>query len=77
MSDDLRNEAEVFAVLLELRSVMVADVVAWATSVIGSEEHPHWSVCELSTMGSGDVEDVVRTLRNVPGVVDHDWVRGN
>ncbi|AKV00140.1 hypothetical protein AKJ09_06803 [Labilithrix luteola] len=76
MSENLRNEAEALAASLEIGAVSVADVVAWAHSVIEAEEQPHWSVCELATMGSSDKPNVVGALREVPGAIDHDWVRG-
>lgn len=75
MSDDLKNQAEALAVALEIGVSSVRDVVAWADAVIETEEHPHWSVCELATMGSRYEPDVVHALRDVPGVVDKAWVR--
>ena len=70
MSDDPKNEAEVLAVALEIAAVSVADVVAWADARIAVEDHPHWSVCELTTMGASYDPDVARALREIPGVVD-------
>lgn len=75
MSTNFRNRAEAMAVGLEIGSVGVDDVVAWADSVIASEAEPHWSVCELATMGRSYEPDVVQALREVPGELDDTWVR--
>lgn len=75
MSDSLKNDAEVLAVALEIGAASVADVVAWADARIALEDHPHWSVCELATMGASYEPDVARALREVPGVVDATRVR--
>jgi hypothetical protein len=71
----LKNEAEVLAVALEVGAASVSDVVAWADAVIATEEHPHWSVCDLATMGASYDPEVVHALREVPGLVDQEWVR--
>lgn len=75
MSDDLKNEAEVLAVALEIGAVSIADVVEWADARIAMEDHPHWSVCELATLGASYEPDVARALREVPGIVDETRVR--
>lgn len=75
MSTNLRNRAEALAVGLEIGSTSVDDVVAWADSVIAAEEHPHWSLCEIATMGKSYEPDVARALREVPGELDEAWVR--
>lgn len=76
VSASLKNEAEVLALALQIGAVSVSDVVAWADAVIAAEEHPHWSLCELATMSASYEPDVVHALREVPGVVDEAWVRG-
>ena len=76
MSNTQKNQAQVLAVALDIGAASVSDVVAWADAVIAVEEHPHWAVCELATMGASYEPDVVRALRDVPGVVDDQWVRG-
>ncbi len=75
VSDDVKNEAEVLAWALEVGAASVGDVVAWADAIIEAEEHPHWSVCELATMGARDEREVASALREVLGVVDERWVR--
>ncbi len=75
MNETLKNEAEVLAVALEVGAASVGDVVDWADAVIEKQEHPHWSICELATMGSSYEPDVVRALREVPGTADGVWVR--
>jgi hypothetical protein len=75
VSGDLNNEAEVLAVSLEIGAVSVADVVEWADARVAIEDHPHWSVCEVATMGASYEPDVARALREVPGVVDETRVR--
>lgn len=75
MNETLKNEAEVFAVALEVGAVSVGDIVEWADAVIEKQEHPHWSICELATMGASYEPDVVHALREVPGTADGVWVR--
>jgi hypothetical protein len=40
LPDNLRNQAEVLAVALEIGAASVSDAVAWADAVIAAEEHP-------------------------------------
>lgn len=75
MSTNLRNRAEALAVGLEIGATNLADVLAWADGIIAAEEHPHWTICELATMGKSYEPDVIRALREVPGEVDEAWVR--
>lgn len=63
----LRTEAESLAVSLELGAIKVADVMSWAGKVIECEESPHWSICEVATMGAKYAPDVAAALREVPG----------
>lgn len=77
MNETLKNEAEVLAVALEVGAVSIEDVIEWADAVLERQEHPHWSICELATMGSSCEPDVVHTLRDVPGTADEVWVRSN
>lgn len=74
MSSNLRNSAEALAVRLEIGAAGVADAVAWADSVMAAESHPHWSVCEVATMGKSYEPDVARALREVPGEFDEKWL---
>jgi hypothetical protein len=75
VSSSARNQAEALAIGLEIGATSVAEVVAWADSVITAEERPHWSVCELATMSKSYEPDVANALREVPGELDAIWVR--
>jgi len=67
---EIRSQAEAFACALEVGVVVVDDVVAWADTIIEREDHPHWAICELATCRREYPPDVVRRLREVPGVAD-------
>lgn len=69
-TNDIRTQADAFACALEIGAVAVDEVVAWAHAIIECEEHPHWAICELATCGREYPPDVVRRLRDVPGVAD-------
>lgn len=64
MSENLRNQAEVFAVSLEIGAISVADVVAWAHAAIEAEEQPHWLVCDvIRQLAQGLARDRTRAER--------------
>lgn len=75
LSTNLRNGAEARAVGLEIGATGVADVVAWADGIIAAAERPHWSVCELATMGRSYELDVIQALGEVLVELDEAWVR--
>jgi hypothetical protein len=70
IANDIRTQAEAFACALEVGAVAVDAVVAWADAIIEREDHPHWAICELATCRHEYPPDVVRRLRDVPGVAD-------
>jgi len=70
MVDRLKTEAEALAVALDVGAINVSDVIAWADAVIDTEEHPHWSICEVATVGTKYPPDVANALREVPGEAD-------
>lgn len=74
--NEIRTQAEAFASALQVGAVAVDDVVAWADAIIEREDHPHWAICELASCRREYPPDVVRRLRDVPGVADIATSRG-
>jgi len=67
--DLLRSKAQALARALEVGAIAIDDVVAWADAVIERENHPHWSICELSLCRRRPPSEVVSLLGDVPGTV--------
>ena len=65
-----RQHAEFLALALELGLIDVNAVVEWADGLIAEQERPHWSLCELATSTRAYAEDVVKLLRQTPGLFD-------
>lgn len=63
----MRDQAELLALELDWGIVSPSIVIAWADAIIEQETHPHWSVCEVSTMSRANVRDLSAALRQVPG----------
>jgi len=65
--EDFKTPAKAFELSLLVDLVSVADVVAWADSIIvNSEIPPHW-VIDISLAGDKSSGDVVNLLHSVPG----------
>lgn len=67
---NLRNEAEVLAIAIELGVVQVAEAVDWADQYIVALDQPPYELIELSSAGASHPLDVAHLLRTVPGAAD-------
>jgi hypothetical protein len=66
----LRTEAESVAIALEIRILSVDDAVNWAICQLDELDMPPVAICDAAMAGSKYPQDVVMTLREVPGDFD-------
>jgi hypothetical protein len=74
-AEDIKTQACGFQKVLLLGLVAVDEVIAWADSVVASQEQPHTSIIEVSMAGGRPGWEVADLLDAVPGDGDKAMVQ--
>ena len=67
----IRDEAQALAVALRNGFADVNDAVRWADAAIATEQHPHWTICDVALSVAKHRGEVADVLEEMPGLPNH------
>ena len=67
---DLKTEAEIMRICLELELISKSEVISWADNVVAKTDQPDLAVIEVSLAKNHYINDILKVLEDVGGTID-------